>query len=154
MNTNNYYTFIVTAIFFLTPNIYRQNLHCKFTEKEFSGSSIFLYEVYGPQLRPVDTTKVNSDGSFHFKTNEYLLGYYRLASSSQNWVDIILNPEEEEVFLSFNNSIDFTQMKVLVSNENKARMEYKTLIEDRFKEESDAMKRLSSLPKENKEAIR
>jgi len=154
MNTKNYYTFIVTAIFFLTPNIYGQNLHGKFTEKESSGSSIFLYEVYGPQLRPVDTTKVNSDGSFHFKTNEYLLGYYRLASSSQNWVDIILNPEEEEVFLSFNNSIDFTQMKVLVSNENKARMEYKTLIEDRFKEESDAMKRLSSLPKENKEAIR
>ncbi len=148
-----FYKFIIFATILPISNLYGQKLLGKFTEQPYPKNSILLYEIYGAQLRPVDTTKVNSDGSFHFKTNEYSLGYYRLASSSQNWVDVILNPKEKEISLHFKNSIAIEEMEVMVSDENKAAMKYRLLIEERFREESSVMKQLSSLAKENKKDI-
>tara|TARA_B100001750_G_scaffold246608_1_gene269449 strand:+ start:430 stop:1821 length:1392 start_codon:yes stop_codon:yes gene_type:complete len=149
-----FYSFIFFVTILPISSLYGQKLQGKFTEKPYPPNSILLYEIYGAQLRPVDTTKVNSDGIFQFKRKEYLLGYYRLASSPQNWVDVILNPEEKEVLLRFKNSIEIKQMEVIISNENKAAMEHRPLIEERFREESEVMKRLSGLAKEDEKDIR
>ena len=83
----------------LITHLSAQTLHGEFTAPIPAGTSLYLFEVYGGQLRPVDTTRVASDGTFRFDGEHYPLGNYRLTASPRSWVDLYLNPEEQEVHL-------------------------------------------------------
>lgn len=144
----------VLAVSFLSSNLSGQILHGEFGGKISAGTPLYLLEVYGGQLRPIDTTTVASDGRFSFGEKTYLLGYYRLAASPRNGVNLILNPEEEKVNLRFTGRDLESGVEVIASRENTAYREYDGPLLEIHIEEHNAVGRLISHDGDDREAVR
>ena len=145
---------LVLMVVPIVTHLSAQTLHGEFTGAFRAGTPLYLFEVYGGQLRPVDTTRVASEGTFRFDGEHYPLGNYRLTASPRSWVDLYLNPEEEEVHLRFTDSISHAEMDVVASQENKAAVKYGPRIGMQFRDERETIQRLAALPEDEKESIR
>lgn len=115
----------VVALCFST-SVEAQTLKGKFTIQRQAGKQINLFRTEGKYKYIIDSTKVQSDGSFTFAYKKYAKGYYKIALVNENnIIDVILNPAESVVNLEFSQVRLERGVKVIQSNENKAFWEFK-----------------------------
>jgi|TARA_Y100000310_G_C20664199_1_gene806531 protein-disulfide isomerase/peroxiredoxin len=144
----------IIAVCFFISNLFGQVIHGEFVGNIGGVTQLYLLEVYGGQLLPIDTTRVASDGSFSFSDQTYPLGYYRLAASPRNGIDLILNPEEEEVYLRFTSRDLESGVEVVASRENMVYRDYDSRLLEIHIEEHNVVGRLISHDSDDRQAIR
>lgn len=75
--------------------------------------------------RIVDSTVVSAEGRFAFAQREFPLGFYHLSINDTDQVDLILDPGEKHVELTFSGTPLQRHIAVKRSDENKRLWEYK-----------------------------
>ena len=86
---------------------------------------VLLSASHGSGTRSLDSTTLNSDGSFVFRRREFPTGFYHISINDTDRVDIILGQEEKEVELLFDGTPLQRHITVRRSDENKHLWEYK-----------------------------
>jgi thiol-disulfide isomerase/thioredoxin len=97
----------------------------KFKGRIHDGNNryIYLYSLYGDQIRLIDSTKTTAYGQFQFNLKQDLpKGLYRLGITEKNHLDIILN--KESIDLSTHISDPFNKLIFNESKENKIYLGY------------------------------
>lgn len=90
-----------------------------------AGSKLVLKSTRGTQHVTIDSTVADDRGSFRFGQRTHARGFYQLAINDSDAVDIILDPAEREVELSFTGQPLQYNIRVVRSEENKRLWEYK-----------------------------
>lgn len=93
-------------------------------ESGMPSRQIVLYRLRGQERIPLDSARIDRKGRFDFKKKDFPLGYYRLGFD-EDQVDIILNPSEPRVVLSFSALPLQSGITVSASDENQRLWEYK-----------------------------
>jgi len=62
---------------------------------------IYLYSTKGHTYELIDSTEIDPKGRFQFNMSGLVAGFYQLAVNDSDVVDIIINPKEKEINLSF-----------------------------------------------------
>lgn len=88
---------------------------------------IHLYATVGDERPFVDSAAVSAEGRFVFARTVFPTGFYQLALSDSDRVDIILSQRESEVEFRFDGTPLQEHITVLVSEENLRLWEYKRL---------------------------
>lgn len=116
--------FILLWCLFQISDLYSQKLHGTFNDSSLNGSTLILLEQKGNNFFFYDSVHINNSGDFSFGNSTYFIGYYRLVLDRQNWLDLILNPNESEVNIRFNDGLMNENYEVVTSNENKAMAQF------------------------------
>lgn len=136
--------FVFTAILALNFSsvLEAQTIKGKLNIQRQTNKQVDLYRTEGKYKYKIDSTKVLTDGSFTFQYKKYLKGFYKLSLGNENnIIDVILNPSEPVVSLSFSQIRLEKGVEVLESNENKAYWEFK-------KEDSAVQSKIKNLKKQ------
>ena len=136
--------FVFTAILALNFSSVSeaQTIKGKLNIQRQTNKQVDLYRTEGKYKYKIDSTKVLTDGSFTFQYKKYLKGFYKLSLGNENnIIDVILNPSEPVVSLSFSQIRLEKGVEVLESNENKAYWEFK-------KEDSAVQSKIKNLKKQ------
>jgi thiol-disulfide isomerase/thioredoxin len=120
----------------------------KFNNCRQNHSKIWIYSFHGTNLLPLDTTKINKNGTFEF---DLVLpkhsGYYRISISKTNYIDVILTAEENPVF-TFESCDLNNWTNIEGSLENKILLESKKLSLAK-KGDTDLLKEIAILANKN-----
>ena len=139
---NLFFVFAAILAFNLSSVSEAQTLKGKLNIQRQTNKQVDLYRTEGKYKYKIDSTKVLADGSFSFAYKAYPKGYYKIALGSENnIVDVILNPDEPIVSLSFSQVRLEKGLTVLQSNENKAYWEFK-------KKDSSIQSKIKNLKKQ------
>lgn len=90
-----------------------------------TADNVYLYSTIGQKYLPLDTATVDSNGEFRFLTEGYTAGFYQLGINDSDLIDVIINPKEKLVELSFNGSPLQENVTIHESEENQVLWEYK-----------------------------
>jgi thiol-disulfide isomerase/thioredoxin len=116
---------IISIIFLFAFNLsYSQHITIEFKTQIRDSVKIFLHEIVGFRKTVVDSVYVQN-AQAEFPVRKYTKGYYQIGFNHQNYVDIILNPSEPRVSLSFFNNELQEGISIIESKENKILWEYK-----------------------------
>lgn len=119
---------VVLVLFSLLAffNAEAQTLKGKFKVANQGGKQLNLYRTEGTYKYLIDSTKIKTDGTFSFTNKKRPLGYYKLSLNNENnIIEVILNPKEKLVDLSFSQPYLERGVQVIQSKENKAYWDYK-----------------------------
>jgi thiol-disulfide isomerase/thioredoxin len=90
-------------------------------------ASIVLLDTRGGDHRSIDTAQVDRRGRFRFTTRHLRAGFFQLAVNDTDRVDIILDPREKEVRLTFSGLPLQENIIIHASLENQRLWEYKRI---------------------------
>lgn len=139
---NIFFVFTAILAFNFSSVSEAQTIKGKLNIQRQTNKQVDLYRTEGKYKYKIDSTKVLTDGSFTFQYKKHLKGFYKLSLGNENnIIDVILNPSEPVVSLSFSQIRLEKGVEVLESNENKAYWEFK-------KEDSAVQSKIKNLKKQ------
>lgn len=110
----------------VTINVYGQILSGTF-DLERPPQEVYLLDTRGGDHRIIDTAQINEHGQFQFDRENYASGFYQLALHDTDRVDIILDPRERRVDLSFSGRPIQEHISIASSIENQRMWEFKMI---------------------------
>ena len=72
-----------------------------------SGVYIYLEELKSNELKPVDSTRVSSDGTFNFRQEVKNPSFYLLKRSNDNYLTLLIEPGEKIILKVNNDSLNY-----------------------------------------------
>ena len=72
-----------------------------------NGSYIYLDELKSDELKPVDSLKVSSDGSFNFKKEIKQPSFYLLKTNNNNFLTMLVEPGEKITIKAYADSLNY-----------------------------------------------
>lgn len=79
--------------------------------------SIFLKENIGGNYQSIDSCEIDKEGHFYFNES-YPTGYYALWLSENNWIQLIINQEEDSIQFGFDSHNLREDIQILKSENN------------------------------------
>ena len=96
-------------------------------DRPVEAKIMVLYATRGTDHPPLDSTSIQPNGRFSFPERRYPAGFYQLGVNDSDRVDLILDPREAIVELTFSGAPLQRNIKVLASSENQRMWAYKLL---------------------------
>ena len=72
-----------------------------------NGAYIYLDELKSNELKPVDSIKVSSDGTFNFRREIKQPSFYLLKSSENNFLTMLVEPGEKITLKAHSDSLNY-----------------------------------------------
>ncbi len=117
--------FVLVAIPCLSTPLYAQGISGSLFPGSSPDHTMRLLVSRGSGARAIDSVRIETDGRFVFSAAQYPIGFYKLALSDTDQVDVIMDPDEPEVRIEFSGVPLQRHILVQRSNENKRLWEYK-----------------------------
>ncbi len=102
-----------------------QSIHGSLALAPDMPSRIRLLRIQGSDRRVMDSASIDRRGRFRFEEREFEAGFYELAVNDSDRVDIILDPRENTVELTFSGLPLQSHIAIARSVENQRLWEYK-----------------------------
>ena len=117
---------LLAGSFLLQPKAAAQQLTGAFTI-EVPPNGIVLLGTVGADRIPIDTANINAGGAFRFNIAELPAGFYQLMVNDTDRVDLILDPREQVIEISFSGIPLQENITIHRSVENQRMWEYKMI---------------------------
>ena len=113
---------------------------------------LYLEQIQGNEIVPVDSVKTGDDGTFSFDKKVSVKDFYRLRVSENNVVFIVLDPAEQ---VTYNNPNIYLQQDYTLegSEEGKLVLEIKAIKKSIDNHRDSLMAIMNSAPNDKKEAL-
>ena len=108
----------ISLLLFILTNLYSQHIHGRFMDADIFGKTVYLYDVFRGDGKPIDKANINNQGSFSFSERKFKLGFYRVQGKDIQPFIVVLNPMETEVEIQVNKKEDSEHVIALKSVEN------------------------------------
>ena len=109
---------LISLLLFMLTNLYSQHIHGRFMDAEVFGKTVYLYDMFRGDGKPIDKANINNQGNFSFSERKFELGFYRVQGKDIKPFIVVLNPMETEVEIKVNKKEDSEHVIALKSMEN------------------------------------
>lgn len=116
-----------TALLLTIARLHAQELHGALTYPTGGNQRLVLWSTVGADHVRFDSTTTDANGRFTFPVKTFPTGFYQLSVNDSDRVDIILDPEDEEVLLEIDGTPLQYHLVVRRSEENKRLWAYKVI---------------------------
>lgn len=108
---------IFTLFLFINLSLFGQSQIIGRIDDIQDSTLLYLQENIGGKYITIDSCQINSKGKFKFE-GTYKTGYYSLYLEPENWVQLILSPEEKMIKIEFSGSQLRNHIEVKKSKSN------------------------------------